>query len=260
MPKSNNLKMLQKAYQELLPYSKKYRVDFKRYLFSLDIITNIRDLKDKKILDLGTGIGIMPLALKFLGLNSYGQDYYIFPENGNQMFGVSDIDKLKDIWTKNNLIISNKNIYASDFDFHTESFDFILSEATIEHLKDPKKFIEQIIYFLKPNGYLLISTPNLTTLLKRLRFLLGKSPNWPIEDFYKAGDAFTGHWREYTLRELKYICQASDLKIIQTYNKNLLSGFKNLKEWQKNYRALIALIANLIPGSCEMNYILCQKK
>ena len=250
---------LKEAYSILFPYSKKYTVDFDRYLFSLSIISKIPDIGKKKVLDIGTGIGLMPLALGKLGVEAHGLDYYIFPETKNEMFGLRDRNNYQKIWNASGLKIFNKDIFDPTLAQTIGKYDVILSEATIEHLKDPKKFLERCHVLLNPSGYLLITTPNIATLLKRIRFLFGKSPYWPIEGFFKDGEQFTGHWREYTISELRYMSETTGFKVLETHNKNVLTKFKSLKSWRKNVRALVVHIAKIIPGTKEMNYILSQK-
>lgn len=255
---TNSETALKEAYRLFLPYSKKYTVDFDRYVFSLNLLLNIPDIKEKKVLDVGTGIGLMPLTLQKLGITAHGLDYYIFPESHNEMFGLSDIGNYQKIWGAQSLKMLNKDIFDPNLAGSIGTYDVILSEATIEHIKDPKKFLEQCRALLKPSGYLLITTPNLSTLTKRLRFLFGRSPYWPIESFFKDGEDFTGHWREYTLHELQYMCTVAGFTVLQAHNKNMLAKFKSLKSWRKNLRALLTVISGIIPGTREMNYVLCQ--
>ena len=257
---TNSETALKEAYNIMLPYSKKYTVDFDRYLFSLSLLAKIPDIGKKKVLDIGTGIGIVPLALGQIGISAQGLDYYIFPESKNEMFGLTDINMLQKIWNTSGLKILNKDIFDPKLPQTLEKYDVILSEATIEHLKDPKKFLEQCRELLNPGGYILITTPNLATLIKRIRFLFGKSSYWPIDSFFKDGEKFTGHWREYTISELRYMCEIVGFGVLETHNKNALTKFKSLRAWRKNIRALIAFIAVIIPGTREMNYILAQKQ
>lgn len=253
-------KCLSYAYEVLAPYSQKYKVDFDRYLYSLSMLSKIPELKRKKVLDIGTGIGIMPVALRKLGVIANGLDRYIFPDANNAMFGLPHIEELKKIWAVENVQVFNNDIYENKLPETIGTPDVIISEATIEHLKDPKKFLERCHSLLSKDGYLLITTPNAATLIKRLRFLFGKSPNWPITEFFKDGENFTGHWREYTLSELVYMCETSGFEIIEAKNVNALAKFKSLKDFKKNLRALISLFAELIPGSREMNFVLCKKR
>lgn len=249
---------LQETYTDLKPFSENYLVDFKRYLFTLNLIEQLDNKRGKKILDVGTGIGIIPVALNKIGIESYGTEFFVFPENNNEMFSIKNIEKLKNIWENNKTKIINAG-FNDRWPWVENYFDIINSDATIEHLKDPKIFLDKCYRELKTGGYFILSTPNLTTLLKRLRFLLGRSPLWPVADLYKDGENFTGHWREYTIKELCYMCKQSGFKIVKTYNKNLLASFKNPLKIQKNFRALIALISFLFPGTREMNYIICKK-
>lgn len=259
MDKKSLQTALEHSFKVLGPYSDKYRVDFRRYLFTLEILTTIPEVRKKKIIDIGTGIGIIPVALHQLGYHVVGLDYYIFPESGDAMFGINDIDRLKSIWQSHGVTILESDIYNADLATKVSSVDIVINEAMIEHLKDPKRFLERIKDLLTPGGHLILTTPNSATLLKRLRFLVGLSPNWPIESFFQAGEKFTGHWREYTGKELRYMCQTSGFEIVSYWNKNLLANFKRTN-WRKNLRALIARLSWFIPGSREMHYILCRKK
>lgn len=246
------------SFSELLPFSKKFKVDLRRYLFTIKLLDKILNgVEGKRILDVGTGIGIVPLALKILGAHPTGVDYYVFPENQNAQFAVEEIGELRKIWEKHGIKILNANIYGADNIF--EKFDAAVSEATIEHLKNPKMFLENIRASIKQGGIFLLSTPNLATLLKRLRFMAGLSPNWPVSDFYKSGESFTGHWREYTMKELKWMCREAGFKIIETRNKNLLASFKHNQGPKKHLRAFVQFIAGAVPGSREMNYLVCKK-
>jgi len=251
---------LNTAYKIFGQYSKKYTVDFDRYLFSLKLLSKIPHLNKKKVLDIGTGIGLMPLSLKKMGVEAKGLDYYIFPESNNKMFCLSEISDYKKIWQNNGLKVFNENIFDPNLVSKIGTFDVILSEATIEHLKDPRYFLEQCWKLLNADGYVLITTPNLTTLTKRLRFLFGRSPYWPIESFFTDGEKFTGHWREYSIPELRYMCVTTGFSITETYNKNMLAKFKSFSSWRKNLRAVLVNISNIVPGSREMNFVLAKKQ
>jgi len=137
MNEKNIKEKLKISYKLLWPFSEKYKVDFDRYLFSLKILIPLFNSQKTKILDIGTGIGILPLTLKQLGFKVSGADLYVFQENN--MFSVDDFKNLKKIWEDNNLDINNFDIINDKITDKKEYYDIIISEATIEHLKNPKK-------------------------------------------------------------------------------------------------------------------------
>ena len=139
------------------------------------------------------------------------------------------------------------------------TFDIVLSEATLEHQKDPKLFLTSCCNLTKDGGSYLVTTPNSVKLLQRFRFLFGRSPNWNIEDFFECGESFTGHWREYTMKELVYMCTKTGFSVEETYNVNVIASFRNLSFSRKNFNALVVRISGLFPGTREMNYLLCKK-
>ncbi|HET54287.1 MAG TPA: class I SAM-dependent methyltransferase [Ignavibacteria bacterium] len=53
---------------------------------------------------------------------------------------------------------------ASNLNLENESFEAVVSFETIEHLKQPKLFIEKVKRVLKEDGLFIVSSPNQTTL------------------------------------------------------------------------------------------------
>lgn len=60
--------------------------------------------------------------------------------------------------------------------FASNTFDLVISSATIEHVMNPDVFLKEIHRVLRPGGLVLISTPNLSFWLNRLLFLVGLYP------------------------------------------------------------------------------------
>jgi len=56
--------------------------------------------------------------------------------------------------------------------FKNKSFDIVYSIEVIEHLRSPYDFLEECFRILKPNGTLIISTPNTFNLYSRFKFLI----------------------------------------------------------------------------------------
>lgn len=57
--------------------------------------------------------------------------------------------------------------------FGNSKFDFIIAHECIEHLWNSDKFLSECHRCLKKNGYLILTTPNLTSWYNRILFLFG---------------------------------------------------------------------------------------
>lgn len=250
-----NKDALLKSYKILSPYSDRQKWEFNSNLVHLNYITKFLD-KEMKILDVGCGIGILALALKLLGYNVEGLDKFTFVEGSN--FYAGDIEGLKERWYKNDLKINNGDIFMSEFG---ESFDFLISIATIEHQKNLRLFLEKIISNTKTGGLIYIATPNVANWLNRIRFLFAKSPLLHnIKDYFDQGELFTGHWREYTLEEMKLFFLWLNLDILDIRNLQCMSPCINKKDLRSFYLSFFRLLAYLLPGGGDTNAVLAKKK
>ena len=252
--------VLDQSFNDLKPFSLRYEREKKRYAHTLNTVTDLIS-SSKKILDIGTGTGIIPLSLRRMGFDAQGLEYYIFPENNVGKFATKAFEESKALrsrWLELNLVVHEKNFLTDDLE-SLGKFDLIVSEALIEHLKDPALFLKRVSSLLNEQGFLIIATPNQATLINRIRLTLGRSIYWPIDEFFTDGERFIGHWREYALTELEYMVSTAGFKIIRSENINLLQHFRKIGVNKKNLRALIYLISNIIPGTRDMNYIIARK-
>lgn len=256
MPKKTK-EALKKSYLGLSPFSEKYKNDFKRFEISLKTLDSRSLVYRKKILDVGSGIGIMALALKNLGGEAIGVDKFIFPEEENNDFTISSFKQLKEKWDENGLKIVNQDILAEKLLFEDDSFDVVICDATIEHLIfSPKNLFYEINRVLKPKGVFFISTPNAATLLKRIRFVFGISPNWDIKDFYEQGNNFKGHTREFTAKEVEKMMSWAGFSILEKKTKNVFFNPKRFFNPKKIIKQISIILSWFFPKSREMVYVL----
>lgn len=114
-----------------------------RYNFALEYA------KDKMVLDIACGTG-------------YGSN--ILAGAARQVVGVDvsaeSVDHANKNFQKENLSFIRGR--AEEVNFEESSFDLICSFETLEHLEfdDRKKFITNLSRWLKPDGLLILSTPN----------------------------------------------------------------------------------------------------
>lgn len=82
--------------------------------------------------------------------------------------------------------------------FDSEVFDVVYAGELVEHLADTDAFIKEVFRVLKKGGKIIITTPNIASLINRILLLFGKYPRY-LE--YKTGGA--GHIHLYNLEKLR---------------------------------------------------------
>src|SRR3972149_2693222 len=86
----------------------------------------------------------------------------------------------KKIWEENDIKVFKADLAFDKLPFGDESLDAAICDSAIEHLPvAPKHLFSEVGRILKPDGIFLVTTPNIASFWKRMRFLLlGSSPNW----------------------------------------------------------------------------------
>ena len=94
-----------------------------------------------------------------------------------------------------------------------DTFDFILFCDVVEHLvpADVPDIMSEFKRILRKNGFLVLVTPNMASMLKRINMLRGKNPI-EFDLRYHEGATF-GHIREYTMHELETVAKDSGFKV-----------------------------------------------
>ncbi len=123
--------------------------------------------------------------------------------------------------TKKNNNILKINANAEKMPFKARTFDFIICEELMEHVKYPDKLLNEVFYILKEKGEFIVVTPNGWSYIAILSKL---TPLWfhkyynklrgiEITDVYKTYYKFNSIYRikkysekfNYTLKELKIV-------------------------------------------------------
>ncbi len=184
----------------------------KRYKITLEV-TN-KYFKGGKILDIGANPFHLTYCYKKLGYDVIGLDINPAP--------------FKKFIFENKLNIKKVNIEIQKLPFKDNSFDLIIFSEVFEHLRvNPILTLHEINRVLKPQGTLVLTTPNLYALHKIIMFNLGMSINDAYDEFeklYKYG--YIGHFREYSTREIKKFLEKTDFYIKEISYQNYYSFFK----------------------------------
>lgn len=121
----------------------KYR-DIYPDVFYQKIVERGLCVKGQKVLDIGTGTGVLPRNMYKYGADWTGTD--ISPEQIEQARLLSDAGKMK---------IDFQTVATENLDFPAESFDVITASQCFWYF-DHEKVMPKLAKFLKPNGKLLI--------------------------------------------------------------------------------------------------------
>jgi ubiquinone/menaquinone biosynthesis C-methylase UbiE len=125
---------------------------------------NLKTFKPYKIIDVGCGDGTTTLRVaNYFNLNMnnvYGVDYDdALVNTSKQLFNVNKID-----------------LETDDIPFEDNTFDLVICNQVLEHLKHYRKVIDDLIRITSEKGYIIIGIPNLSHLINRIYLLFGRQP------------------------------------------------------------------------------------
>ena len=120
-------------------------------------------------------------------------------------------------------------------------YDAVICAGVLEHIPHtPRPLLETVTAALKPGGVLLLDTPNLGYLYKRLALMDGQSIFAPISEQYYTEIPFEGHHREYTVAEVEWLLNAAghEMVSIDTFNYSVFGQSQLTGEHLAHYRAM----------------------
>jgi ubiquinone/menaquinone biosynthesis C-methylase UbiE len=210
-------------------------------------------------LSLGVGLTVLDVASGTGGfIDRIARQFPANTYNGN--------DIAKNIIEENRRNITSVSWDVADFntkvDYEDCFFDIVIAGEIIEHLYDTDNFMVEIHRILKPNGVLLLTTPNLASWLDRLTLLFGMQPfstevsnvsrKFGREIFYQllrldGANPSAGHLRCFTRSALRDVFEFYNFNVI----KEIPCSVHNF--WLND------LITKLMPGLAQ-NYLFVVNK
>jgi 2-polyprenyl-3-methyl-5-hydroxy-6-metoxy-1,4-benzoquinol methylase len=136
----------------------------------------------------------------------------IIENRNNNFFGLEASD-----WGVERCCEKNINVQQYFFNdknklpYENNFFDVVIAGEIIEHIYDTDFFLEEIYRILKPGGKVLVSTPNIASLGRRLFLLFGINPI--IELSPNESDS-SGHIRYFTFKTLRRLLQKHKFGVI----------------------------------------------
>jgi len=145
--------------KDLLPWER---------LFKKIVWKQLGDIKDKYILDFGSGEGITA-------------DHYA---EFNRVVAVEPWDEmLKDVWTDHDYrqVVGDVNVLS---EFEDNSFDMIICHNVLEYIDDKESVVQELTRVLKPGGFISLVKHNRNGRVMQMAVLL--------DDFSKADSLLDG--------------------------------------------------------------------
>ncbi len=154
-----------------------FNLHYWRYL---ETLTEMIPWSGKRVLDIGIFPGHLAMALKALGCDVLEEE----------------------------IAVTRAIVDRDPLPFSDNSLDGVLFTEVLEHLLyDPMKVVEEIYRVLRPNGQLLVSTPNVLRIENRIKLILGQNI-YPAHDYFYFSNLYRRHNREYTMQEVINLFQS----------------------------------------------------
>jgi 2-polyprenyl-3-methyl-5-hydroxy-6-metoxy-1,4-benzoquinol methylase len=136
-------------------------------------------------------------------------------------------------------------------DFHSglfegDNFDLITCFDVIEHVNDPRGFLQNIVRLMSPTSFLLIKTPNMNSLWAKLTFLISRKLQLPSSVLTPPH-----HVHNFTNQSLDYLASSEGLELIFDWDSSEkflyeLGQLHLLKEFKSSMK--FSLFGRLIIG------------
>jgi len=186
---------------------------------------------------------------------------------GRMGYRCTGIDDFGDAWHREGDNFERIKRFASDagvrlvegdgksLPFVHGSFDAVMLCDVIEHLHaSPRALLGAAIDLLQDDGWLVISVPNALNLRKRIDVLRGRTNYPPYEQFFRSGDSWRGHVREYAWRDLEELARRLGLVDASVHGHHHMLGV--LPAWARTpYAAVTAPFPSL-----RDTLVLCGRK
>ena len=168
-------------------------------------MANELNLKNKNILDIGCHDGTFLSLLDDKSAKLYGLE---------ASEAAAKISRQRKIKTKSYFFDD-----VTPMPFPDKSFDLIIAGEIIEHIYNTDFFVQEIHRLLKPKGHLLISTPNIASLGRRVFLLLGINPLLEVS-ITRAETA--GHIRYFTFNSLNKLISDNHFQL-KSYSSDIIN-------------------------------------
>ena len=198
------------------------RAEAEQYLYDswermqvvLGWLKNLQEKGVQKVLELGSN----PYYLTLLMKKHLTFDLTLANFFGDSQHNGPQIHVIQNGLEKHDFQYSHFNLEVDPFPYEDSSFDCVVFCEIVEHLLLSADFpVAEIARILRPQGYVILTTPNASRLANVVRLMKGKNI---YADYSKHG-IYGRHNREYTLPEIIDLLERHRFRIADTSVRNI---------------------------------------
>ena len=127
----------------------------------------------KKVLDLiGTGKTVLDVGCWDCSIS------LLIKANGNEVYGLDNSDNAIQLATEKGILVKKCNLEEEKWPDFGFKFDVVFAGEIIEHIFDTDKFLRNIYHILKDDGCLVLTTPNIASLGRRIMLFFRDEPSY----------------------------------------------------------------------------------
>jgi len=166
-------------------------------LFRRRVLDHLTNGKDKDVLDLGAGAGILE-HMNFRGL-------------ARRVCGIDPDPRV----LENRFVDDARVGFGEEILYEDDSFDLVLANNVLEHLEDPDRVFQEVKRVLKPGGIFLAKTPNRRHYVAAIGVLTpDRFHQWVGRIKHRhEGDTFPTRYRANTRSAIRRIAANTGLKV-----------------------------------------------
>lgn len=189
-------------------------------------------VKDTKILDFGCGEGALSQRLYDIGQTR---------KKSQRGWEVTSVDvNAKDFKANTKFIqldFNNKEMVSKFIAENEEKYDLVLGIEVIEHIENRWEYIRNLKKLSKHRGWIIVSTPNITSWYSRVQFFFNGR-------FHQFGndDRHYGHINPIAADELAYIVEKCNMKIVKIEEGGYLPRLWIRKYYRETLKNLFGFI------------------
>ena len=187
--------------------------------------------QNKRVLDVGCSVGTISKNMKMNGCEVTGIEL-------DEISARKAKDYCKDVLVGDIESIELDNEYEN-------YFDFIVFADVLEHLRNPGNVLRRFKKYLKDDGYLIISLPNVANWKMRINLLFGNF------DYKDHGLLDEGHIRFFNVKNAKNLVEDAGYEIV---NFDITVGDIN------HFAQFFYKIGKLCPNLLAFQFLVVAKK